>query len=162
VKIYDGEGLSRWAKEIGYKHVRGFDAKIRAASEAVDAGLLDPKVISQFGEYFYVSEKNCRTILKKNLGKRMSYMVPPDKWPGHHFLPVKFKLNFIRAGINFNAAEYGQYVPWDVHDAWHEGRNGFEKYNKLWEEFFTEERTKAEILAYLDELREVYFYVPNQ
>lgn len=161
-EILTEQGLNKWAKDVGYKSARGFDAKMGGTAAAVAANKISRETIERLLQlnYYHVTDKQCRTILKKNLGPRQAHMVENGMpWEAHHFLPVQFKEYFIKAGVNFNDKAFGQYIPKSVHGIWHKGANGGE-YNELWENFFFQnpQATKDQILTEVTRLRNIYVF----
>ncbi|MEO1527314.1 MAG: RHS repeat-associated core domain-containing protein [Planctomycetota bacterium] len=78
------------------------------------------------------------------------------KWHWHHELPVEFEDEFIEAGLDIDAPEYGHMLP----QPYHTGPDGVHPrgYNADWYEFFAHHpnATKEEILAFLEDMRSDY------
>ncbi|MGB0370736.1 MAG: hypothetical protein ACPGN3_05245, partial [Opitutales bacterium] len=138
--------------------------RARSRLDRMDAlsDLLDQNIITRGHlEAFYdsglikVSEGRSRALLRELLSPKPSGMRNPR---AHHDLPLEFEREFISAGLDPN--NYGRWVPNALHREWHRGAGGG-FFNDEWEEFLfnggvSMQRSKAEILDFLDYMRNTY------
>ncbi len=76
----------------------------------------------------------------------------------HHYLPLEFDQQFIRAGLDPNDPRFTGWVEVGKHMGWHAGQVTGQKYNDYWRLFFraSDDRTPTEIQAELNRLTQIF------
>jgi hypothetical protein len=86
-----------------------------------------------------VSDKTSRELLKENL--RLAGKPKLDGFEAHHYLPLEFEEFFVKARLDPNDAEFGEWIPTALHRKWHGSDPANGLYNPVWRQFFREYQT---------------------
>jgi hypothetical protein len=116
-----------------------------------------------------VEKKISRKLLAENLitSGKLDPSTPSRMFQAHHDLPLEFERQFVIAGIDPNDADYGRWVPQNIHAAWSNGSPGRGgPFNLEWRKFFFTEqgapitRNRSEILVQLTVMRSGIYQYP--
>jgi len=103
-----------------------------------------------------VSDATLHRRLRRDLEAQSpppAHMTRPE---AHHDLPLQFKKQFVKAGIDIKSTKYSRWVERSAHRSWHKD------YNEKWKDFFrsANDPTKERILKKLNDLMESGDFLP--